>query len=221
MANDIKKYLPSFGRTHGRVLKVKKQEVMDNLLPTLLITPEEVSALEGTVHLEIGYGNGEHICHRASENPDITFIGCEVYDSGIATCLKEIEDKNITNIRMYTEDARILMESIPDHFLDKIYLLFPDPWPKTRHHKRRIVNQDMLGFMHRVLKPNAELAIGTDHHLYAQWMMVHIDRFSGFEWTAEQKSDWRDIPNGHILTRYQQKNKAETDYPIFLNYKKL
>lgn len=217
----LRAYQPSFGRTHGRVLKTSKQAVMADVLPELLITAEEIAATDTPVHMEIGFGNGEHLCHRAVASPEITFIGCEVYEHGIANCLKEMVAEGLTNIRFYTEDARLLLESMGAQTVDKLYLLFPDPWPKSKHHKRRIVKQDMLGLIHHVLKDGGEFAVATDHHEYAAWIMVQCAHFDGLEWTAEFKADWRTQPQGHSLTRYQAKNKAQTEYPVFLNFKKM
>ncbi len=218
---EAKKYLPSFGRKHGRALKIGKNTLLETLLPTLLIDAQELSGLKTPVHLEIGYGNGEHLCGRAQENPEITFIGCEVYEHGIAACLKHIQEHKLTNIRLYRDDARILLDALPSACLNKLYLLFPDPWPKKKHHKRRILNQEMLALLHRVMAKNAELSLATDHHLYARWMLVHLLHHDGFESLARSKSDWLTPPKGHTRTRYQEKNKANTHYPIFLNFKKI
>lgn len=231
-----KKYLPSYGRKKGRVIRDKKQKLLDNLLPQIRVQstesrvqnvesgPQQDSALrtlDSTLWLEIGFGSGEHLAHRAGQNRNVNFIGCEVYQHGIGNFLKSVEEKKLKNVRIFTEDARLLLEQLPENSIDRIFILFPDPWPKLRHHKRRIINQDTLKLLHKILKPEGKLNIATDWPNYAQWIMIRITNHGGFEFMANSPNDWKNPPEDHITTKYQAKAQRESRTPVFLNFAKI
>ncbi len=215
--------IQTFGRRGGRKLKAEKSDLLATLLPELEIKLDNINSILNsqfsTLQLEIGFGNGEHLVHRAANNPNTYFIGCEVYIHGIGACLKEIDRQHLTNIGLFTEDARELLDALPDACLNTIYVLFPDPRPKTRHHKRRLINQDTLQTFHRVLKPAGSLHLATDHPGYAQWMLVHLHHFRKFQWQAQRMQDWQTPPEGHTTTRYESKLKAGHD-PVYLQFLK-
>lgn len=170
----IPEFLSSFGRRIGRPLSVSQQNLVENLLPQLIITVDEKETLdvgqlfgrEGKTNLEIGFGAGEHLVGRALNNPDINFIGCEPFINGVGKLLEDIDEHEIKNIRIYTDDARLLLKHLPDESIEQIYILFPDPWRKPRHHKRRIVNQETLDMLARLQPEGAGLLLATDHENY-------------------------------------------------------
>lgn len=212
------KPLRSFGRRKGRSLRVSKQLLFDELLHKLTISLEEVQALkkEQKIWLEIGFGGGEHLAHVASLHPDILFIGCEPYINGIAGLLAHIAENNIKNIRIYPDDARDLLAKLPDNSLEKTFILYPDPWPKTRHNKRRIISTDLLNTLARVLKKGGKLQLATDSADYAAWMLERLLAHPYFAWTAESCNDWLNPPSEWIPTRYEQ--KALAGIPTYLNF---
>ncbi len=225
MTDYTNNFIHSFGRRGGRPLKSRGAELFNTLLPNISIGDDLSNILieankYDQIWLEIGFGGGEHIAHRAKQNPNILFIGCEVYIQGIASLLAEIEDNNIQNIRIYNDDARLLMEKLPKEFLNRVFILFPDPWPKIRHHKRRIINNEFLKVVSELLKENGQINIATDHMGYAEWIMVYMSRCKDLLWIADNQSDWQNAPENHIVTRYQQKNKANSVRPVFLNFRK-
>lgn len=209
--------LRSFGRKQGRSPKGIRQEAIAHWLPRLEIS-QEIDAIEqmeslfekpfDSYGLEIGYGAGEHLFHQATRHPDCGFIGCEPFLNGIGSLLAMIQESPVENIRIWQEDARILLEKLPNQCLDRVFILFPDPWPKIRHQKRRLVKKDLLDALARVMKPGALLRIATDHHDYANWMLAHLMPHHAFEWNASKASDWQTAPEDWVTTRYQQKALA-------------
>ena len=208
--------LASFGRRKGRKLRSGKQELYDELLPTLEISLEEVASLAQPLWLEIGFGGGEHLAHIAQLHPDITMLGCEPYVNGIAGLLEHISEQELSNIRIFTDDARLLIDKLPDASLSRVFILYPDPWPKARHNKRRLVNTELLDMLARVMKPGAELRLATDHADYATWMLERLQAHLAFSWTAKNPEDWLNPPPEWIPTRYEQKGLAGR--PTYLNF---
>lgn len=216
MKEKIKKYLPSFGRRGGRIIKKSRRESLEEVLKEFGIDKNFAPQKTCKIFFEIGFGGGEHLAHRAEENPEKLFIGCEVYKDGVFKLARQIKEKNLTNIRIFSEDARELLENLPSKSLDGIYLLFPDPWPKARHHKRRIVTLDMLQLIAKKLKKNGKFNFATDHEDYATWTLAQIYNSKLFRFLAKSKTDWLEPPLGHKKTRYQEKEKAGK--PVFLNF---
>ncbi len=212
-----KPFLPSFSKRGGKVIRQKRRQLLVDLLPKLLFRSDDLASYQ-KIWLEVGFGSGEHLAHRAVQNPDILFIGCEVYENGIAKLLEKVNDSNLKNIRIFNYDARLLLQELPENSLDRVFILFPDPWPKKKHHKRRVINQQTLEMLRRVMKDGAMLNIATDHDNYAEWIMVHMAIHGGFEWNAENHADWQSLPPDHITTRYQHKSLAGR--PVFLNFNK-
>lgn len=214
--------LPSYGRRRGRRLRQGKQTLFDTLLPELEIAlpdatlnPASLFSSKKSFCLEIGFGGGEHMAHQASLYPDAGFIGCETYINGIAGLLKHISDNKTQNIRIFTDDARLLIEKLADASLDKVFILYPDPWPKARHHKRRIISPEFLDSLARVMKPGAQLRLATDYADYATWMLERLLSHAAFKWTAKSCDDWLTPWADWIPTRYEQ--KALAGRPTYLN----
>jgi len=159
------------------------------------------------VWLEIGFGAGEHLAFQAAIYPKFGIIGAEPYVAGMAKLLSKIADSDIRNIRLYTEDARDIITALPDQSLGRVFILFPDPWPKSRHHKRRFIQMDMLDALARVMQPGAELRFATDDSGYLIWALERLLAHRSFAWTAEGPGDWRTRTADWPETRYEAKAK--------------
>jgi len=175
------------------------------------------SPARGEVVLEIGFGGGEHLVAQASAHPDARFIGVEPFLNGVASCLRHVEEANVSNVRIHNGDARDVIARLPDASLNLCYILFPDPWPKARHHKRRLIQPEFLGELARVLKPGAEMRFATDWANYAEWTLEQFIRYSRFTWTAERAEDWRSPWPEHVMTRYEAKKLGDCA-PIWLRF---
>jgi tRNA (guanine-N7-)-methyltransferase len=171
--------------------------------------------------LEIGFGNGEHLSALMRAHPNNAYIGAEPFVNGMSAFLKDIEDENKTNIKVLMDDAMIIVNSLTDNSLDGIYILNPDPWHKTRHHKRRIVNHKNLDQFARVLKPGGSLVMSTDVPDLAEWMVSHAIMHPAFQWQAQKPDDWRLPPPGWIKTRYEEKGAKGAKNMVYLLFKKI
>lgn len=217
--------LPSYGRQRGRKLRPMKQGLMDNLLPQLTVTlPEGEMDLAAVfperreVWLEIGFGGGEHLAHQAGLYKQAGIIGCEPFLNGTAALLSAIRDQALDNIRIYNGDARLLIEHLPDAALSKAFILYADPWPKARHHKRRLISTEFLTLLARVMKPGAELRLATDDVDYCTWMLEHLLAHPDFRWTAKDCEDWLNPWSDWISTRYEQKALKAGRGPTYLSF---
>jgi tRNA (guanine-N7-)-methyltransferase len=168
------------------------------------------------VWLEIGFGGGEHLAHQAACHPAIGFLGCEVFENGIAKLLSEIDRRGLANIRVFGDDARLLLASLPAASVDRVFILFPDPWPKARHHKRRLVSGETLDRLAAIMRGGAELRLATDDPGYLAWMLERVTRHPAFEWLARRPADWRERPADWPPTRYEEKARAARRAPYFL-----
>ena len=209
-------YLSSFGRNRGRSLSAYQQGLVDTLLP--LLAPSLPLELGDYAHcaLEIGFGAGEHLLAQAAHHPETLYIGCEPFINGVAKCLAGIDQQRLKNIRLFTQDARVLMEALPAQSMDEIFILFPDPWPKTRHHKRRLVNAQTLAMLARVHKPGGRLLIATDHEDYSAWILEHLLSSPHYQWLARAQADWKTPPSDWTQTKYQRKTSAQGRPPVFM-----
>ena len=167
--------------------------------------------------LEIGFGGGEHLVAQASAHPTTRYIGVEPFLNGVASCLRHVEEANVANVRIHNGDARDVIARLPDASLDLCYILFPDPWPKARHHKRRLIQPEFLSELARVLKRGAELRFATDWANYAEWTLEHVTHDARFSWLAERAEDWRTPWPGHVTTRYEAKKLGDCA-PIWLRF---
>ena len=171
-----------------------------------------------TVRLEIGFGGGEHLAAAARAEPGIGFIGCEPFVNGVAKLLAVVEAEDLANIRLWDRDAAELIARLPDASLDRVHLLFPDPWPKRRQRKRRFVSDENLDALARVMRAGAELRFATDIDDYAGWALARILRSPHFDWPARAASDWRDPWPGWPGTRYEAKAKREGRPSSYLTF---
>jgi tRNA (guanine-N7-)-methyltransferase len=170
------------------------------------------------VWLEIGFGGGEHLAMLAQRHRDIGFIGAEPFVNGVARLLSLAEAGGLDNIRILADDARLLLKSLPDASIGRAFALFPDPWPKLRHHKRRIVNPDTVAALARILRPGAELRLATDDADYARAMLETVLREPRFVWLAERSGDWLARPDDWPATRYEEKALAAGRGPVYLRF---
>ena len=202
---------------------------METLLPTLAIelgTPPPTdlgklfpAAIDG-VRLEIGFGGGEHLIAQAEQHPHTGFIGVEPFVNGMAKALAAIEAKQLANIRLHFGDATFVLEWLPPAALARVDLIYPDPWPKRRHWKRRFVQDRSLAEIARVLRPGGEFRFASDIPDYAAWTLAHVLRSPAFTWTAERADDWRQPWPGFFRTRYEAKAEREGRVPCYLIFRK-
>jgi tRNA (guanine-N7-)-methyltransferase len=214
-----------FGRRKGKALRPHQAELMADTLPTIRLdlskpcpAPRELFGPVGDVHLEVGFGGGEHLAARALESPDIGFIGCEVFVNGVAKMLARIERLRLGNVRVWDDDAKHLMAWLPDNSIGRAYILYPDPWPKRRHRKRRFLGEAMLEEFARILRSGAELRFATDIDDYACYVLARVARTKGLRWTAETAGDWQRPWAGWGSTRYETKALREGRSPGYFTF---
>lgn len=217
------------GRKRGRPLRPAQCRLIEELLPRLAIdlpasgclVPVSLFSLPPrSVSLEIGYGSGEHLALQAETHPNIGFIGSEVFQNGTAKLLGAIERRRLANIRLFTDDARLLIAALPPASIGRVFVLFPDPWPKERHHKRRIVSRATLDQLARIMNEGAELRLATDDRAYLSWMVESVTGHPAFEWLARRPADWRERPPDQPPTRYEEKARAAGRAPFFLRFRR-
>lgn len=205
-----------FGRRSGKRLHDGQQAVYDATLPALEIKlddcpldPRQLFPEAAKFSLEIGYGGGEHLALEASRQPHTGYIGCEVFTGGIGKIVQTIAEQRLDNIRLFTDDAFKLLVKLPDSSLDEVFLLYPDPWPKTRHHKRRFVSPTTLAELARVIRPGGTFFFASDIEDYANWTLAHVLRAPQFAFEAGAPGSWRQPYPGWQATRYEQKARRE------------
>jgi tRNA (guanine-N7-)-methyltransferase len=215
-----------YGRAAGKPLSARQQGLVDNLLPQLAIPETARGALTPVTlfgaraketWLEIGFGGGEHLAGQAALHPGIGFIGAEPFIDGVAKLLTQIDERRLSNVKIRRGDARDLVAQFADASIQRIFILFPDPWPKARHRKRRLIQTDFVAELARITAPGAPLRFATDWSDYASRALADILRDGRFRWTAECADDWRRPPADHIPTRYQQKRLGDCE-PVFLDF---
>ena len=221
-----------YGRSTGHKLRKSQQQLIDVLLPQIEVPAEGAVTAERLfgdaeghgrpLHFEIGFGAGEHLAMRADMLPDHGFIGAEPFLNGVATALGHIRDKSLANVRLWRGDALEVLQRVPDGALSFLYLLHPDPWPKARHAKRRMVNDRPLDLFAAKLKPGGEFRLATDDPTYLAWALMVMQRHAGqFEWLAETPIDFLEPPGGWIETRYGAKSRREGRRPYYLRYRRV
>jgi tRNA (guanine-N7-)-methyltransferase len=204
-----------FGRRSGKKLHGGQQAVFDATLPALEIKldgaldPRTLFPDAHKLIVEIGYGGGEHLALEAGRHPQTGYIGCEVFTGGIGKMVQAVATQDLRNVRLYTDDALKLLLALPDATVDEIYLLYPDPWPKTRHHKRRFVSPTTLAQLARVIRPGGQFHFATDIEDYANWTLAHIVRTQDFMFDPGQPGSWHEPYPGWEPTRYEQKARRE------------
>lgn len=214
-----------YGRAKGHALSARQQKLVDEMLPGLSwaddgpVNPDILLAGFETRVLEIGFGAAEHLTGQAARFPDTGFMGIEPFLNGVAKALAGIEEQALANVRVKRADARGEIERMPDASFDRIFLLFPDPWPKKRHAFRRFVQADTAVQLTRILKPGGQLRVATDVRVYADWALPLLLDTPGLNWLAEKADDWRIPPEDHITTRYQSKHLGDIE-PVFMDFQR-
>jgi tRNA (guanine-N7-)-methyltransferase len=215
-----------FGRRKGKKLRPRQQDRLNSALPSLAVDLAAGAISPSTlfdrpldrIELEIGFGGGEHLARVAELSPNAGFIGCEPFVNGVAKMLARIEALGLDNVRLHAGDGLDLLAALPNAALDRLYLLYPDPWPKRRQRKRRFVNENNLTEIARVLKPGAEFRFATDVDDYAAWTLARIARRQDLIWRAECARDWNEPWPDWPGTRYEAKAAAEGRRPVYLTF---
>lgn len=216
-----------YGRRKGRPLLKTHQDLMAQLMPkvginlseSLIDPPSLLDRKEAW--LEIGFGGGEHLAYQAENNPLVGLIGAEAFINGVASLLRHIEEKSLANIRVYEGDARLLLSKIKPESLSRIFILFPDPWPKKKHYKRRLISSETLIILHQLLCKNGVLRIASDEPSYVQWILAHFEKSPLFSMPPGDKDAWIIPPEDWIQTRYEKKAHQEGRTPFYLDFTKI
>lgn len=222
-----------YGRIHGKTLRDSQKDALEHDLEGLSLDgvgwdqnperlPLDLPPVFGArpVWLEIGFGGGEHLLHQALENPGTGLIGCEPFINGVAMLLGKLRRRAVENLRLHPGDVRDLFDVLPDESIGRAFLLYPDPWPKKRHHRRRFVTPEYLEPLARVMAPGAELRVATDIPDYVRQTLEEVPR-AGFEWLAQRAENWRRPWPGWQPTRYEQKALREGRVPHYLTFRRL
>ena len=216
----------SFSRRVGRKLRPAQKNLLTEFLPTITFEDDQTSInLQElfndditSYELEIGFGSGEHMVARAMDDVQIGCIGCEPYLNGVAKALSLIKIENVQNLKIYSDDVNHIIDRLGDHSLNKIWVLFPDPWPKRKHHSRRIINENFLSKISRILKKNGKLVIATDHAEYAKWILTQLQQHKSFE-LLPSDNDFRSFPDDWHKSKYQLKAEARGLLPFYFEFK--
>jgi len=221
------KYIPRlYGRQQDKPLKPRQARLMESLAPRVAAPmegPIDLKALFPNAEeyaLEVGFGGGEHLAWQAAHNPRTGFIGAEPFNNGVAKLLVHIDDGGLENVRVHHGDARPLIEALPDGSLTRIFVLHPDPWPKKRHFKRRMISPWFFSEAARLLKPGGELRVASDIRDYIRWTLMHAQNAAAFEWTAARAADWKVRPADWPQTRYEAKSIREGREPAYLIFRR-
>jgi len=209
-----------YGRAKGHKLRAGQQALMDDFLPTVAVPegPLDARALFGDdrpLEFEIGFGGGEHLAWQAQHAPTHGLIGCEPFVNGVVSAMLHIRDKSLPNVRLHMGDALDALARLPDGSLDRVYLLHPDPWPKVRHAKRRMMNPGPIAMIAAKLKPGGEFRFGTDHPIYCRWAMMQMDKSRDFEWQARSARDFLVRPDDWPETRYERKARTVFGHDVW------
>jgi tRNA (guanine-N7-)-methyltransferase len=211
-------------------LSARKERLVGEVLPRLRLdlkspAPARLAELFEVpvkeVWLEIGFGSGEHLLWQAEHNPAVGFIGCEPFINGVASLLGAIEDRGLKTIRVHEGDAREVLAWLPARSISRIFILFPDPWPKKRQLKRRLFSPGLVNELARVLSPGGELRFASDSGDYAAQVLLLMRRSGAFTWTAERAADWRERPADWPETRYERKALSEGRQPVYLRFRRM
>jgi tRNA (guanine-N7-)-methyltransferase len=215
-----------YGRSRGKALRPGQERLLDETLPLISIAPEALAAGRAfpatrEVWLEIGFGAGEHLIEQAKANPDVGIVGCEPFLNGLVAALSGLKREQVANVRLRRGDAQALVEAAPDGFFSRVFLLYPDPWPKRRHHKRRVVAAGMIEALARVMRRGGELRFVTDIDDYAGWTLARFLASPHFCWTARRADDWRRPWPEWRPTRYEAKARKEGRGSVYLTFVRL
>jgi tRNA (guanine-N7-)-methyltransferase len=215
--------LRSFGRIKSRPIKPRQAGLLDTLLPKIALDlsgaldPLRLKPDAAETWLEIGFGGGEPLAAQAARHPGVLLLGAEPFLNGAASALRHLDEQRLDNVRLHVGDARDLLAVLPDASLARVFIMFPDPWPKARHHKRRLVQPEFVAEIVRVLKPGGRLRFATDWADYANWALERWLAAPDLAWSAERADDWRTPPADHVTTRYEEKQLGDIA-PVFLDF---
>jgi tRNA (guanine-N7-)-methyltransferase len=218
--NSAQRLIRSFGRIKSRKLSPHKNFLLENFLPLYEIKLGESQQAQNfsKICLEIGFGFGDFLFEKAQKNPDTLFFGCEPHINGVINLLAKLEKEPLPNLKISKQDVRILLSCFPEKFFDQIFILFPDPWPKLKHFKRRLISLELLDeVLAPKMKSNSQLTIATDHDSYKTWILSQILSAKNFYWNADSKKDWQNFPDDWVTTKYQKKAANEGRTSIILN----
>jgi len=223
-----------FGRRKGKALSKQQTALLENLLPSLTLQtggsacPHELAALFDTqveeIRCEIGFGGGEHLLHQMQQNKNIGFIGAEPFINGVAKLLSKASGFGqdslalLQRLRLYVDDAAPLLDWLPENSLSSIYLLYPDPWPKKKHCKRRFIQPENINRMARVLRDGGLFYFASDIADYVNWTLQHFHNNAHFRWCAREAKDWQSPFPNWIKTRYESKALATNRRPAYLTF---
>ncbi|MDR3126422.1 MAG: tRNA (guanine(46)-N(7))-methyltransferase TrmB [Rickettsiales bacterium] len=210
-----------FGRRKGKSISKSRADFYGENLPRFAVPEGPLEIPPGPASFEIGYGSGEHLAGMAKENPGEFFLGAEAFLNGNAAMVKSLAEEGLCNVRIFPDDANLLLPRIPPGSFDRIFILYPDPWPKNRHEGRRMVSPERLGAFHRILRPGGTMLVASDHPAYVAWTLMAARESALFEWTAKSSPDFTRPPAGWVQTRYEAKALREGRAPIYLNFKKI
>jgi tRNA (guanine-N7-)-methyltransferase len=216
-----------YGRSSGKALRAGQERLLAETLPLVSIAPEALSAGHDfaararEMWLEIGFGAGEHLIDQAKANPEVGVVGCEPFLNGVVATLAGIKREQLWNVRLRRGDAQTLIEAAPDAFFSRIFMLYPDPWPKRRHNKRRVVAVGMIEGLARVMRSGAEFRFATDIDDYAGWTLTRFLASPHFRWAASRSDDWRQPWPQWRPTRYEAKARIEGRGSAYLTFVRL
>lgn len=220
--------LRSFGRRRGRKLSARQESLMRDLLPRVrldattarTVVADVLKAGARDIWLEIGFGSGEHLLGRAAEHPDVCFVGCEPFQDGVVKVLDAIETGGRRNVRLYSDDARELLRGLPPASIGRTFVLFPDPWPKRRQTKRRLLNTPTFALLAGVMRTGSELRVATDIGDYAAGILLAAREEGSFRWQVSSPRSWRERPGDWIRTRYEEKALSAGRRCYFLSFER-
>ena len=217
--------LRSYGRLKSRPIKPRQAALMETLLPAIrppagAFDPRTLMADAPQAWLEIGFGGGEHMAAQAAAHPDVLALGAEPFQNGVASALRHVDEQGLSNVRIHDGDARELMARLPDASLARAFILFPDPWPKGRHKKRRFLQTETVAELARLVAPGGRVRFASDWADYVDWTLERFLANPAIRWTAERADDWRVAPADHVTTRYEQKRLGDCA-PVFLDFQRV
>lgn len=212
--------LRSFGRRRGRKFSPRQDQLWSQVLPRVRFNPAKLRDTKRPLWLEIGFGGGEHLVWQAAFNQSVDILGCEPFEDGVVKVLTAIDDRTLSNIFIHPDDARFIIRTLSPASIGRGFILFPDPWPKRRHIKRRLITAALLADLARVLSPGAELRIGTDIEDYARTIFMAFNDDPHFTWSASQAKDWQIRPDDWPETRYEAKAVREGRRSVYLSYRR-
>ena len=200
-----------YGRAKGRPLSAHQQSLMDTLFPQIECGDDPLQSLDEfkEVWAEIGFGGSEHLIWQARHNPDVAMLAAEPFLNGVAKAVLSVHDESLENVRLHMGDGRDMLDALPDGSLSCLFVLFPDPWPKSRHNKRRIITPEFLSLAQSKLKPSGRFRFASDIIDYVDWTLTRVKAHGGFEWKPKSMADWRVRPDDWPETRYEQKALRE------------